>query len=304
MTALGTLLVIYRSGSPATEGAATFATLAIDGGVVDAMTLSADGASLASARCGEGVTIWDVEARRRRAVLPSPSWVTGIAFSPDGTILATADKRSAISLWRAETGEPAGTLECPGRRFLALAYSPDGRTLAASSHDDTVMLWDMPSARAVDTHEGVGGAPAALAFSRDGRMLAFTQTGGSIVLWDVERGRTGARLPGRLPDCFGPPGKAVLPYAEKSVSLAFAPGGKLLAAQTAFDPCVKLWDLDEERLVSKIEVEPSFHPIVWFSSDGGRLILAGKGRFRNGTWRLINRKSLSTACARPTSVSR
>lgn len=277
MTALATLWVLDRSGTPGTEGAATFATLAIEGGVVDAMTLSADGESLASARCGEGVTIWDVAPRRRRAVLPSPSWVTGMAFSPDGTILATAHKRSAIGLWRAETGEPVGTLECPGRRFLALAYSPDGRTLAASSHDDTVMLWDVPSARVVDTHEGAGNALAALAFSRDGRMLAFTQMGGSIVLWDVERGRMRARLPARSPNCSGHTGKSVLQYAEKSVALAFAPNGRILAVQAAFEPCVRLWDLDLGRLVSKIEVEPSIQPIVSFSSDGGRLILAGQG---------------------------
>jgi WD40 repeat protein len=257
--------------------------------VVDALTLSPDGQSLASARCGEGVTTWDVAARRRRAVLPSPSWVTGIAFSPDGTILATADKRPAIGLWRAETGEPVGTLEYPGRRFLALAYSPDGRTLAATSHDDTVMLWDVPSARAVDTHQGVGGAPAALAFSRDSRMLAFTQTGGSIVLWDIERGRIRVRLPGRSPDCFGHTGKGVLRHAEKSVSLAFAPNGKVLAAQAAFEPCVRLWDLDLGRLVSKVEVEPSFHPIVSFSSDGGRLILAGHGSVSE--WDLVQHQS-------------
>ncbi len=277
MTALATLLVLHRSGSPRTEGAATLATLAIEGGVVNAMTLSADGESLASACCGEGVTIWDVAPRRRRAVLPSALSVSGMAFSPDGTILATADRRSAIGLWRAETGEPVGTLECPGRIFHALAYSPDGRTLAASSHDDTVMLWDVPSARVVDTHEGARSAPAALAFSRDGRMLAFTEMGGSIVLWDVERVRVRARLPGRSPNCSGHTGKGVWEYAEKSVALAFAPDGKFLAAQAAFEPCVRLWDLDLGRLVSKIEVEPSIQPIVLFSSDGGRLILAGRG---------------------------
>jgi WD40 repeat protein len=277
MTALSTLMVLHRSGSPGTEGAATFATLAIEGGAVNAVTLSADGVFLASARCGEGVTIWDVAPRRRRAVIATRPYVTGIAFSPDGRILATADKRPAIDLWRAETGESLGTLECPGRRFLALAYSPDGRTLAASSHDDTVMLWDVPSARVVDTHEGARSAPAALAFSRDGRMLAFTQMGGSIVLWDVERGRMRARLPGRSPSCSGHIGKGLLHYAEKSVALAFAPNGKILAAQAAFEPCVRLWDLDLGRLVSKIEVEPSIQPIVSFSSDGGRLILAGRG---------------------------
>jgi WD40 repeat protein len=277
MTALATLMVLLRSGWPGTEGAATFATLADEGGVVEAMSLSADGESLASARCGEGVTIWDVAPRRRRAALPSLLCVTGMAFSPDGTILATANKRSAIGLWRAKTGEPAGTLECPGRRFFALAYSRDGRTLAASSHDDSVMLWDVPSARVVDTHEGARSAPGALAFSRDGRMLAFTQMGGSIVLWDVQRGRIRARLPGHSPDCSGHGGKGVLQSLENSVALAFAPNGKILAAQAAFEPCVRLWDLDLGRLASKIEVEPSIQPIVSFSADGGRLILAGRG---------------------------
>jgi WD40 repeat protein len=279
--ALATSLALDRTGGPEPGSRAGFTTLTEDGGVVTALTLSPDGRSLAVARSGEKVTIWDVSSHERRRTLPTASWDTGLAFSPDGEVLAIADQGPAIRLWHAYTGEMLGTLVCPGRKFLWLVYSPDGRTLAASSQDDSVMLWDVPTARARDTHRGHYISSNALAFSPDGRTLAFTGQGSSILAWDVERGRVRAEMPGHT--------SRIGSYPRNNISIIFSPDGKVVASQGALDPLVKLWDVGGGELIGTIEVEPSLGQVVSFSSDGGALILAGRDALRE--WNIAERRS-------------
>jgi WD40 repeat protein len=277
--AVAALLALDGSGQPESKGKA--ATLTEEEGVVTALSFSPDGRSLAVARFGDQVTIWDVVSHQRRWILPTTSNDTGLAFSPDGKVLAIADQGPTIGLWQPDTGRMLGTLECPGRQFMTLVYSSDGRTLAASSKDKSVMLWDVPTARVRDTHKGLYVSSNSLAFSPDGRTLVFAERGGAILAWDVERGRVRAELPAHV--------SRVPSFQGKHLSITFSPDGKVLASQGAFDPLVKLWDVASGRLFDTIEVEPSLGQIVSFSSDGGTLMLAGRGAVWE--WNIAERRS-------------
>ena len=69
--------------------------------------------------------------------------VYSVAYSPDGSILASGNHDQVICLWDAATGELKNTFTGHNHRVGNVAYSPDSSTLASGSGDGTVLLWDL-----------------------------------------------------------------------------------------------------------------------------------------------------------------
>jgi WD40 repeat protein len=67
--------------------------------------------------------------------------VYGVAFSPDGTHLATTSHDSTARLWDIATGRAIRTLTGHTDRVYGVAFSPDGTLLATASYDNTARLW-------------------------------------------------------------------------------------------------------------------------------------------------------------------
>jgi hypothetical protein len=119
------------------------------------------------------------------ASLRTAAWGRSVAFSPDGSLVATGDWDGRAQLWSTETWKPAGRpLEGHAKRILTLDFSRDGRTLASASEDGTVVLWD------VDTRTAVG-SPL-IVDAHTWTSAAFT-AGGSHLFAISDRGRGMAR---------------------------------------------------------------------------------------------------------------
>jgi WD40 repeat protein len=168
--------------------------------------------------------------------------VDALAFSPDGTTLATTtgtnSPASGTQLWDVATHQPLGRpLSVPGSgEIVSLAFSPDGKILAAGTARGDTQLWDVATRELMASLPGGTGLEvASLAFSPDGRLLAIGTTyaqesdpAGSARLWDV-----GTRRP------LGPP---LVTSSAGICSVVFSPGGQTLAVGVN-DGSTHLWDV-------------------------------------------------------------
>jgi tetratricopeptide (TPR) repeat protein len=68
--------------------------------------------------------------------------LVGIAFSPDGSRIATASFDRTVKLWDTLTGREVFTLRGHTAGLLALAFSPDGHRIVSGSIDYTARVWD------------------------------------------------------------------------------------------------------------------------------------------------------------------
>src|SRR5947209_5060841 len=71
------------------------------------------------------------------------SFVSSVAYSPDGKTLASGSYDQTVRLWDVATGKEQATLQGHTDRVWSVRYSPDRKTLASGSGDGTIKLWDV-----------------------------------------------------------------------------------------------------------------------------------------------------------------
>jgi WD40 repeat protein len=163
------------------------------------------------------VRIWSASTGQTTLILKAHDlgipW-QGVAFSPDGTRLATASYDRTVKIWDATTGQLLHTLEGHTDWVHSVAFSPDGRWLASSSWDRTAKIWDVTSGRRIFNLEGHDDIVNGVAFSPDGTRVISGSGGGTAKLWDMATGLEALTIR----------------HSSSVMSVAFSPDGTRLAA--------------------------------------------------------------------------
>ncbi len=167
---------------------------------ISSAVFAPDGKTLASSSNDGTVRLWEVATGQPHSgfsfeskVDPSSGQhirVTGLAFSPDGKILAAGSFDGTIAILDAATGVQQRSLT--GHTAIvvsrAVQFSPDGKTLATGSFDGTVRLWDASTGTQKAELRGHGLRVLSLSFSPDGKHLVSTSDeGGQMLIWDTEQ---------------------------------------------------------------------------------------------------------------------
>ena len=192
--------------------------------------------------------------------------VRAVAFSRNGTTLASAGNDSTVKIWNVATQTNIRTLK-HNSRVEAVAFSPDGNILASHSHD--VILWEYTTGRKIDTlfRTYSGGS---VAFSPDGTILAAGSPDNKVRMWEVSTRREIATL---VHGQIGP----------SLHTVAFSPAMTILASGSQ-DGTIKLWDVETKGHIATLEAHSGSVFSVAFTPDGATLASAGITRDAEGDW--------------------
>jgi WD40 repeat protein len=167
------------------------------GGPVLALSWAPGGEVLATACHDRTVHLWELTPARRRAALPGHrERVWGVAFTPNGQMLAscggnwdTPQASGELSLWDATTGKLLSALGGRQALVFAVAFSLNGRLLASAGFDGLVRLWDVAKRRQYAVLSRHRGPVRALCYSPDGKWLASAGFDGTVQLWEAGTGK-------------------------------------------------------------------------------------------------------------------
>jgi WD40 repeat protein len=216
-----------------------------------------------------------------------------VAFSPDGTLIATASADGTARTWDAVTGLARATLIGHTRDVNAVGFSPDGTLIVTGSADGTARTWDAANSQPrlilnVPTREparraGPFGAllsvagrarsgralPHAVnqvAFSPDGTLIVTGSDDGTARTWDAATGEAGVTVKGGY---YG------------ATRVVFSPDGTLIA--TAFADFLNrgaafTWDTATGQPHRTLTGHTDYVTGVVFSPDGSLIATASADR--------------------------
>ncbi|PSB22637.1 hypothetical protein C7B76_03065 [filamentous cyanobacterium CCP2] len=179
-----------------------------------------------------------------------------VAFSPDGTYLATGDAEGGLRLWQVEDGKLLMDFEGHIGWVWSIAFSADGQRLASCSSDKTIRIWEVATGQCLHTLRGHQSSVWAVAFSADGQLLASGGDEPTVRLWNAHTG-----------ECL----KTLSGHTGRILTVQFGGTSQLLASGSD-DQTIKLWNTETKECVHTLTGHTNRIWSVCFSSDHQTLI--------------------------------
>jgi WD40 repeat protein len=144
--------------------------------------------------------------------------VNTVAWSPDGSCVASGSTDTSIRVWKVSIGEELTVLKGHSMSASTLAYSPDGNHLVSSSIDMSTRVWNLGTGEQVWMART--GVNPAVAYSPDGSHIIFG-SGQSVRAWNSTTGEEVWGLAGRVGQvctvAYSPDGSHVIVSSNRSL---------------------------------------------------------------------------------------
>jgi WD40 repeat protein len=213
-----------------------------------------------------------VNLKLRQALNGHIGIVWSVAFSPDGSMAASASEDSTIILWDTKTWiRRFPPLTGHTGAVYTVAFSPDGKSLASGGSDKIIRLWNTQTGELIKPLSQEHTKPVLrLAFSPDGNILASSsgepKTGGEeLRLWYARNDWKSEPLEGQV---------------NKVFAIAFSPDGSTFAS-AGYGNSVRLWKLGSDGQSENLKIDQpgdTFVTTLAFSTDGKYLACGGSDK--------------------------
>ena len=220
-------------------------------------------------------------------------FIERIAWSPNGTMLASPSEDKTIRLWDVNSGETLRTFTGHTKPVNCVAFDPLGRVLASVGRDSCIRVWDIASGKLKRTIKIDAPSCSNIVFGATGHTLFVSGLPKNVInsydvvsgkqLTSFNFGQSGLftqekRIDDREIDMFG------------GDCIAIDQNGRLLAAY-AGNLVIGIWDTISGNVISRIAIKRPFYGIAF--DPTGKILVTGDGSLLQ-IWDSLTGKLLRT----------
>ncbi|MBN8628250.1 MAG: protein kinase [Planctomycetes bacterium] len=227
---------------------------------------------------GDGAKLWDVATGEELQDYHPHGAIAAVAYSPDGTRLATGSWDHSIKIWDAASRR--AVIKISGvhtGNVNSVDFSSDGRLILSASDDKTCRVCSVADGRptrVVLKHEA---AVITARFNADASKIITGAADGRVRLWNAADGR---------------PLLEVAAHGWAVSSAVVSPDGKLLASGSG-DNTAAIFNAETGALIHRLEGHTAGVSSVAFTHDGARLLTGARDNLAK-VWDVAGGKELLT----------
>jgi serine/threonine protein kinase len=151
--------------------------------------------------------------------------VRSVAWSPDGSRIASGSADNTVQVWNAADGSHIYTYRRHIGSVTAVAWSPDGSRIASGGYDVSVHVWNTADGSIIYTYPDIANVVFAVAWSPDGSRIASGGQLETVQVWNAADGSNTYIYRGHMSTVYG---------------VAWAPHGSRIASASN-DHTVQVW---------------------------------------------------------------